>query len=319
MNSSLRKLPDYTQLDLFHADFDNIAMRALREVMERPFFALSNKPRSKPIIYKTSGAEVTISGGEPYGIATIYDHDILMWLVSQIVEAKDRGEETSPQLYFTPYDCLRGIQRRTGGSEYQLLAKSIQRLANTHIMTDIRKKDQIPLSLKERERLKIGFHWLESYGIQSIEKRGRETPQGITVVVPRWLYNGAVKHNRILTIDDRYFRLKGGLERVLYLIARKHCGNQKEGFVISMEKLYQKTGSESLLKVFASRIRKIAKEAPLPEYAMTVYKGKYGGENVQFFKRSYLAYEDKRYEPPRVSKGKEQLRLDLDWADENLN
>ena len=39
--SSLRKLPNYTQLDLFYADFSDIAIRALQDVMERPFFFLS--------------------------------------------------------------------------------------------------------------------------------------------------------------------------------------------------------------------------------------------------------------------------------------
>ncbi len=94
MNTSLRKLPNYMQLDLFYADFSDIAIRALQDVMERPFFALDTKPRFEPIMYKTKGAEVTISGGKPHGIATIFDHDILMWIISQIVEEIDKGEPT---------------------------------------------------------------------------------------------------------------------------------------------------------------------------------------------------------------------------------
>jgi len=311
MNASLRKLPDYTQLDLFQADYNDIAIRSLREVMERPFFALTNnRPRFKSIRYQTKDAEVIISGGEPYGIATIFDHDILMWLISRIVEAKDSGKPTSPQTFFYPSQCLQGIYRRTGGTEYQSLSKSIQRLANTHISTTIRKEDQIPLSKKEKHRLKVGFHWLESYGIQTVEQKGKETVKGITAVIPNWLYKGALKHGNVLTIDERYFAMTSGLERVLYMIARKHCGNQRDGFHISMKRLYEKTGSDSPFKDFASRVRKIIIRDPLPEYTMSIYKGQYGDEIVLFYKRSYLDFADYRYEGERMSKGRKAVSME---------
>lgn len=308
--SNLRKLPDYTQLDLFKADYNDIAVRALREVMERPFFALTNnRPRFEPIIYRTSSAEVIISGGKPDGIATVFDHDILMWLISQIVEAKDRGKPTSPQIDFTPYDCLRGIYRRTGGREYQLLAKSIRRLSNTHIRTNIRQKDQIPLSKREQHRLEVGFHWLEGYGINYVKRRDKEIMSGITVVIPNWLYQGALKHGNVLTIDERYFAMTSGLERVLYMIARKHVGNQRDGWAVSMQRLYEKTGSDSPFKDFASRIRKIAERDPLPEYTMSLFKGQYADEVAHFYKRSYLDFKDYRYEGERMSRSKKALSL----------
>lgn len=310
MNTSLRKLPDYTQLDLFQADYNDIAMRALQEVMERPFFALTNnRPRFKPIRYQTKDAEIIISGGEPHGIATIFDHDILMWLVSHIVQAKDDGKPHSPQIDFKPFDCLHGIYRQLGGRQYKLLTNALRRLSNTHIVTDIRKKDQIPLSKSEQHRLEVGFHWIESYGINYVKHGNKEKMKGITAVIPNWLYQGALKHGNVLTIDERYFALRSGLERVLYMIVRKHCGSQEEGFPISMKRLYEKTGSDSPFKDFASRVRKIVERDPLPEYTMSIYKGKHGDEIVYFYKRSYLDFADYRYEGERMSKGKKAISL----------
>ena len=318
MTSNLRKLPNYTQLDLFHADFNDIAMRALQEVMERPFFALTNnKPRFEPIVYKTRSAEVTISGGKPHGIATIFDHDILMWIISQIVEARDDGQPTSPQMDFTPYKCLQGIYRRTGGHEYQLLTKALHRLANTYVTTSIRKEDQIPLKRSERRRLEEGFHWIEGIGIQYVERNGKEAPEGMTVVIPNWLYRGALKHGNILTIDERYFLMRSGLERVLYMIARKHVGRQDQ-WQFTIRELYEKTGSEMPYRDFAKKIRKIVARDPLPEYSMTIYRGQHDDEIVIFSNRRKLALEDPRHESPRLDKRIQRLRVGLipDDADE---
>ena len=304
--TNLRKLPDYIQLDLFAAEFTDIATRALQDLMWRPFFALGKKPRFEPIIYKTDKVEIMVTGAKPFGIATIYDHDLLMWFISQLVEAKDRGEETSPQMYFTPYDCLRGVYRETGGRQYKLLADALKRLHNTAIHTSIRESDQTPLTPAEKRRLEKGFHWLESFAIRYGQISGREIPQGMTVVLPNWLYQGVMKQGAVLTVDDRYFRLKGGLERVLYLIARKHVGSQ-QCYSFTMRQLYEKTGSEDRFSNFAIQIRKLVKQDRLPEYCMQRYHGQKGDEVVQFFKRSELDFKDPRYEAERMSKGKRRL------------
>ena len=319
--SSLRKLPNYTQLDLFYADFSDIAIRALQDVMERPFFSLDTKPRFEPIVYKTRSAEVTISGGQPYGIATIFDHDILMWLMSQVVEALDSGKTPSPQIEFKPYECLRGVYRRTNGHYYQLLAQAIHRLANTYVTTSIRKEDQTPLKRSERQRLESGFHWLDAVGIHYKERKGKEIMDGITVVLPNWLYRGAIKHSKILTIDERYFLMRSGLDRMLYLIARKHVGRQQQ-WQFTMSQLYKKTGSEMPFKDFAIRIRKRVtrdqEEKVLPEYCMDSYRGQHDDEVIILSNRTKLAYEDPRYESPRLDKRTQRLRIGLlpDEADE---
>ncbi len=314
MNNSLRKLPEYTQLDLFYAEFSDIAIRALQDVMERPFFSLDTKPRFEPIVYKTRSAEITISGGKPYGIATIFDHDILMWLISQVVEALDTGKKPSPQIEFKPYECLRGVYRRTNGHYYQLLAQAIHRLANTYVTTNIREKDQIPLKRSERRRLEAGFHWLDAVGIHYKERKGKEIMDGITVVLPNWLYRGAIKHSNILTIDERYFLMRSGLDRMLYLIARKHVGRQ-DHWRFTMKELYEKTGSETPFKDFASRVRKRVardqKEKVLPEYCMEKYHGQHDDEVVVFWNRSKLDFKDLRYESPRLDKRIQRLRIGL--------
>ena len=310
MNNSLRKLPDYYQLDLFLAEYTDIATRNLQDLMWRPFFALGKSPRFEPIEYKTDDASIMIMGSKPDGIATVWDADILIWIVSQLVEARDRGEQTSAQLFFTPYDCLRGVYRRTSGRDYRALTKAIQRLHSTTVRTTIRQSDQVPLTRLERRRLEKGFHWLESYEIQSIERGGKDIPQGITVVIPNWLYRGVMKRKNVLTIDERYFLITSGLKRILYMIARKHVGGQ-DLWSFTIRQLYEKTGSESRFSDFASRIRKIVKENDLLEYCMELHKGQHDDEVVTFIKRSRLDFKDPRYEDVRLDRRAQRIRMGL--------
>ncbi len=60
----------------------------------------------------------------------------------------------------------------------------------------------------------------------------------IKMTLSEWLYN-AVAAREVLTLNRDYFRLDGGLERRLYELARKHCGQQTK-WAVRMELLHKK-------------------------------------------------------------------------------
>jgi plasmid replication initiation protein len=72
----------------------------------------------------------------------------------------------------------------------------------------------------------------------------------VEVSLNKWLYN-AIVACEVLTLNRGYFRLSGGLERGLYELARKHCGNQTR-WKVSMDVLHKKSGSQ--LRGFSDRI-----------------------------------------------------------------
>ena len=51
--------------------------------------------------------------------------------------------------------------------------------------------------------------------------------EAVEVTLSEWLYN-AVLGKEVLTISRDYFRLRKPIERRLYELARKHCGNQEK-------------------------------------------------------------------------------------------
>ena len=83
-----------------------------------------------------------VSAPAEFGIATIWDWDVMIFAASHINEAIENRRKISPQIDFAPHDCLKQIGRHTGGGNYQELAQAIRRLHATMVITDIREADQ---------------------------------------------------------------------------------------------------------------------------------------------------------------------------------
>src|SRR3954467_6138813 len=84
------------QPDLFAANFADIPIRDQRDTMERPFFSLAKRPRFAAIEYNVGDVWVEVSANPKFGIATIWDADIMIWASTQITEAIDRGAFAKP-------------------------------------------------------------------------------------------------------------------------------------------------------------------------------------------------------------------------------
>ena len=92
MTSSLLPGSERAHLDPFVALADDgISMRDQRDLMSQPFFSLAKGRRTAPILYEAGGIRVEVHGFPEHGMATIWDADVLIWAVSQIVEAADQG------------------------------------------------------------------------------------------------------------------------------------------------------------------------------------------------------------------------------------
>ena len=82
-----------------------------------------------------------------------------------------------------------------------------------------------------------------------------------------WVFN-AIRHNEVLTLHRDYFRLRKPVERRIYEMARKHCG-QQTSWKVSLEVLLKKSGSKSSDKEFRRALRALAQSDHLPDYHVT--------------------------------------------------
>ena len=107
----------------------------------------------------------------------------------------------------------------------------------------------------------------------------RETREGrmqeVEVKLSDWVM-GAIQHREVLTLHRDYFRLRKPLERRMYELARKHCG-QKQEWRISLTLLQKKCGSASTEKEFRRLVGKIVEEdgkfGHMPDYSVTLESG----------------------------------------------
>jgi plasmid replication initiation protein len=241
--------------DFFVADILDWALKDDLASMEHPFFSLSKKPDHRIRHYERNGVHITVKPGAD-GMATIWDKDVLIYAISQLVEAMNQDRPISRTVRLTAYDFLITTNRYTGGRNYKLLKDSFARLAGTRIETNI---------VTGGRRVRQGFGLLDNW---KIIERSADTQEMIAVelTLNEWLFN-AILGREVLTLNRDYFRLDGGLERRLYELARKHCGQQSQ-WSISLPLLHVKSGSSGPLKKFRQHLKETAKTNPLPDYSL---------------------------------------------------
>lgn len=262
------------EFDLFIPLMGDLPLKDQRETMERPFFSLQKRKRVKPIEYSSPNGEtwVKIEAIPAYGMATIWDADILIWAASTLNRMREQGVNDLPRtLKTTSYDLLRAIKRDTSGRAYQELQAALQRLQTTSISTSIR---------APKRRTKAGFNWLDKWTLEV--DPDTDQPRGMTITLSDWVYEGIMGERSLLTMHQDYFLLTGGLERALYRIARKHAGNQKGGWTCRVEVLRDKTGSDSKPKEFNRMLRKVVEADQLPDYTMEMAATADGSPAVLF-------------------------------------
>ena len=248
-------LPErHPQHDLFICDVADAVIKDLMSQMEHPFYSLSKKPEMTVRRYEDANGnwiEVTPSYK---GLATIYDKDILIYCISQLMHKIKRGEPVSRRVRINTYDLLVFTNRGTSGRDYLALQESLERIRGTTIKTNIKTGNE--------EQTDI-FGLIEAASIR--RKHGLDGRLlWCEIELSEWVFN-AIRSQEVLTLHRDYFRLRKPLERRVYELARKHCGRQDQ-WKIGLPLLLKKTGSQSPEKKFRMMIRNLAKFDHLPDY-----------------------------------------------------
>ena len=242
--------------NLFSIDIGSISLKDVQQQMEFPFFSLSKKPDLEPRRYEDRHGNTLEITAHSKGLPTIYDKDFLIYIISQIMERLNRGEPASRRLILYASDMLEFANRTKSGRDYLAIEDALLRLSGCRIRTNIRTGDIYQTSifgLIERGDL------IRKYGFN-----GRL--QHVEVTLSEWLWN-AIEARQVLTLHPDYFRLRQPLERRLYEIARKHCGQQPE-WQIGVDLLRSKCGARSSLRRFRQSLRAVVKHRNLLDYAV---------------------------------------------------
>jgi plasmid replication initiation protein len=80
-----------SQLDLFIATASDLSPKSHQDLMARNWFSLSTRKRTDPIEHSYNDDWVKITGANKHGIATIFDNDVLIFVVAQYMNAINQG------------------------------------------------------------------------------------------------------------------------------------------------------------------------------------------------------------------------------------
>lgn len=257
MSLLIRKHP---KDDYFIADiFDNLPFKNDMASMEHPIFTLSLKPDNRTLEYVNGHAKVKVIPSIE-GLPSIMDKDFLMYCGSLLTANYNEGLRQDPSylpsktIRVSAHDYFKATQRDDSGNAYKLFSKTLLRLRGCTIETSIKTNGKKQLE---------GFGLIESYRVvESCKVKNRMV--ALEVTLSDWFYQ-SILGLEMLSINKAYFLLRKPLERRLYEIARKHCGNQKNWF-IKLDSLFVKTGSSGSLKRFRFNLNKMIKDADIPDY-----------------------------------------------------
>ncbi len=259
-----------TQDDFFICDVLDAIPKDDMASMEHPIFSLSTRPDLRILRYQHGEAAIEIIPSVK-GLATIHDKDILIYCISQLMAAINAGKPVARTLHLTAHDLLSATRRETSGDGYRRLREALERLSGTRIVTNIATGTQESTS---------GFGLIDSWEIIRKTRAGRMISARVTL--SDWLFRAVIAKS-VLTLSRDYFTLRKPLERRVYEIARKHCGQQST-WQIGLATLLKKSGSASPLRVFRKMIRDMGQENHLPDYTLALE----AGDLVRFERRGRL-------------------------------
>lgn len=235
----------HPERDFFICDIFDAAPKSDTASMEHPLFTLSTKPDMTPREYRKGNNWLKVSPSD-LGLATVHDRDILIYCISQCMARVNQGLPVHRTLRFNVHDLLKTTNRATNNLGYERFRAALNRLQSTRIETNITTGGQ--------------EQW-EVFSFIDRAKTVKETRDGrmmaLEITLSDWVFNAInEKSGDILTISQGYFRLRKPLERRLYELARKHCG-QNPKWQFRVETLHERTGSTSTLKEFRRMLKSI--------------------------------------------------------------
>jgi plasmid replication initiation protein len=237
-------------------------------------FALSKSGGAGVIRYELKDSIITIEGGAEVGLATAYDYDIVINMISHLAEATRRyrvdeakglNPSIPPQVYRpAAAEILKFCRRELGGKQYEDLERALARLSKTSIRITNLKSDK---NAKDR-RATESFPLIGRYKV--VSRTNQDRIDQVEIEIPGWVYDGVVRPDgkpTILTLNPDYFLLSRPIARFIYRLARKAAG-ETEAFY-SLKELHKRSGAKVPMRKFRQTIVEIvelSKTAPLPDY-----------------------------------------------------
>ena len=262
--------------NFFLVDLAAVTPKDLVPHLENPFFGLSKQPSRRNNAVRRwengRGEYLELEGSARYGLPTVFDQDFVIYAASVIVAERRKLErlpgakgqaryDRTPKkgaengvIRFSAADFAefthRAVRGAANGARYQQIEDGLNRITRVNISTNIEA---------------AGYQATRVFGMvdeSTIVRRATLKPSqegallGCEIVLSRWMM-AAIDGNHVLPLHRDYFRLRRPLDRRIYQIVRKHCGD-KASWEIGLPKLYAKSGSLTRVSQFRHQMKDFA-------------------------------------------------------------
>lgn len=252
----IKKDNKINQLDLFVANIIDVAVKSDVGSMEYPLFSLSTRPDTAKTVHEVGGKRLQITPSVE-GRPTIFDKDLLIYAISQVVEAENRGKKTSRRVQFNAHQFLTATGRGTAGKDYQAMAAALVRLRGL----------TFKIEDGTAKRSSTGVKGLIDDGSFVYDEQ-QNRMAAVEITLSEWIYD-AIERMHVLTYHRGYFDLRKPNERRLYELCRKFCG-QKKFWEISLDKLHEYFGTKAIKREWMRDMRKLVDAQRIPEYSVSL-------------------------------------------------
>lgn len=240
-------------------------------------FTLSRHSRPGVIRYELKDSLITIEGGAESGLATVFDYDIFLNMVSYLAEEvrRFRAEESRglrPSLPARNYrpnaaHILKFCRRSDGGKAYDDLESALDRLTKTTIKV---------VNLSGGKRRQVDSRPLIG-GYTVVSRTGSNKIDMVDITIPDWVYTSVVKSDKalpLLTLHEDYFLISSGIGRFIYRLARKAAGKSDARY--SARELHKRSGSTQDFRFFQRDLKQFVSRTqtfPMPDYDLALEDG----------------------------------------------
>lgn len=275
MTKEVESVAEVGSVDLCHPGLDYTSTRDCQTLMQMALYRLSKKQTrvGEMLTYRFPDGYVEVSAGA-YGMATVWDYDIVLLLVSHLMYATDRyrdgvGEKPGKVFRVKVGQILRFTRRGIGSRQIIEVEAALERLQSTTIKR-VRKNGKF---------LKVsGQGLIARYEV--VSRTDTKKIKSVEIEAPAWLYNEVVNSRRpqVLKVHPDYFLLKSGIARFIYRQARSAAGRDTATW--SFQLLYERSGSSGAQTKFFHNLRCLIQSDSLPEYSIQEEAGRSGPQLV---------------------------------------
>jgi plasmid replication initiation protein len=269
---------DDAQLMFFVPTVQDAPIKDDFNLMDIAPFSLSKSGGAGVIRYELKDSIITIEGGAEVGLATAFDYDIVINMISHLAEVtrqyrQDEAKGLRPSLPPRVYrpaaaEILKFCRRELGGKQYEDLERSLARLQATHIrITNLKGTKDV----KDR-RATESFPLIGRYKV--VSRTNQDRIDQIEIEVPDWVFEGVVRPDgkpTILTLNPDYFLLSRPIAKFIYRLARKAAGETTACY--SLKELRKRCDAKMPMRKFRKTIEEIvetARTTPLPDYDLSL-------------------------------------------------